>query len=81
MYLIFSLVDPTKDKCFGDSFSRFLLNEFLGYDDILMSSIKQLAEQEDYKGSNSADLRYQCLLQLNFNVKHMYFYLFPFQQV
>lgn len=43
-------LDPTKDKCFGDSFSRFLLNEFLGYDDILMSSIKQLAEQEDYKG-------------------------------
>ena len=41
-----------KDKCFGDSFSRFLLNEFLGYDDILMSSIKQLAEQEDYKGKH-----------------------------
>ena len=44
-------VDPTKDECFGDTFSRFLLDEFLGYDDILMSSIKQLAEQEDNKGT------------------------------
>lgn len=43
-------LDPTKDVCFGDGFSRFLLEEFLGYDDILMSSIKQLAEQEDNKG-------------------------------
>ncbi|XP_060551258.1 membralin-like isoform X2 [Ruditapes philippinarum] len=43
-------LDPEKDACFGDTFSRFLLDEFLGYDDILMSSIKQLAEQEDNKG-------------------------------
>ncbi|CAE1231174.1 Membralin [Acanthosepion pharaonis] len=43
-------LDPLKDKCFGDSFTRFLLEEFLGYDDILMASIKQLAEQEDHKG-------------------------------
>lgn len=43
-------LDPQKDECFGDYFSRFLLDEFLGYDDILMSSIKQLAEQEDNKG-------------------------------
>ncbi|XP_019620505.1 PREDICTED: membralin-like isoform X2 [Branchiostoma belcheri] len=43
-------LDPTKDECFGDSFSRFLLEEFLGYDDILMSSIKGLAEHEDNKG-------------------------------
>ena len=44
-------VDPATSECFGDSFSRFLLDEFLGYDDILMSSIKQLAEAEDNKGS------------------------------
>ncbi|KAK6188167.1 hypothetical protein SNE40_004410 [Patella caerulea] len=43
-------LDPSKDECFGDGFSRFLLEEFLGYDDILMSSIKQLAEQEENKG-------------------------------
>lgn len=43
-------LDPLKDECFGDGLSRFLLDEFLGYDDILMSSIKQLAEQEENKG-------------------------------
>ncbi|XP_065080709.1 membralin [Ochlerotatus camptorhynchus] len=43
-------LDPDKDRCFGDSFSRFILKEFLGYDDILMASVKVLAEQEDNKG-------------------------------
>ncbi|XP_013162975.1 PREDICTED: membralin [Papilio xuthus] len=43
-------LDPQKDVCFGDSFSRFVLDEFLGYDDLLMASIKTLAEQEDNKG-------------------------------
>lgn len=42
--------DPVKDQCFGDGFSRFLLDEFLGYDDILMSSVKALAENEENKG-------------------------------
>lgn len=43
-------LDPLKDACFGDNFSRFVLEEFLGYDDLLMASIKTLAEQEDNKG-------------------------------
>ncbi|XP_044737296.1 membralin [Chrysoperla carnea] len=43
-------LDPNKDPCFGDSFGRFVLDEFLGYDDLLMASIKTLAEQEDNKG-------------------------------
>lgn len=43
-------VDPMKDQCFGDGFSRFLLDECLGYDDILMSSVKALAENEENKG-------------------------------
>jgi hypothetical protein len=43
-------LDPNKDSCFGDTFSRFILDEFLGYDDLLMASIKTLAEQEDNKG-------------------------------
>ncbi|XP_063225272.1 membralin [Bacillus rossius redtenbacheri] len=43
-------LDPSRDECFGDSFSRFVLEEFLGYDDLLMASIKMLAEQEDNKG-------------------------------
>lgn len=47
---VVTFADPEKETCFGDSISRFLLAEFLGYDDILMSSIKQLAEKEDNKG-------------------------------
>lgn len=43
-------LDPEKDQCFGDSFSRMILNEFLGYDDLLMASIKTLAEEENNKG-------------------------------
>lgn len=43
-------LDPLKDACFGDGLSRFLLDEFLGYDHILMSSIKELAEREENKG-------------------------------
>ncbi|XP_044745946.1 membralin [Coccinella septempunctata] len=43
-------LDPNKDQCFGDSFSKMILNEFLGYDDVLMASIKALAEQENNKG-------------------------------
>ncbi|XP_048832030.1 membralin isoform X2 [Brienomyrus brachyistius] len=43
-------LDPMKAQCFGDGFSRFLLDEFLGYDDILMSSVKALAENEENKG-------------------------------
>ncbi|XP_029943107.1 membralin [Salarias fasciatus] len=44
-------LDPARDACFGDGFSRFLLDEFLGYDDILMSSVKALAENEENKGN------------------------------
>lgn len=43
-------LDPGKDACFGDAFSRLLLDEFLGYDDLLLASIKTLAEHEDNKG-------------------------------
>ncbi|KAJ7381540.1 hypothetical protein OS493_040577, partial [Desmophyllum pertusum] len=35
-------LDPALEQCFGDSLSRFLLDEFLGYDDVLMSSVKRL---------------------------------------
>ncbi|XP_025830234.1 membralin [Agrilus planipennis] len=44
------ILDPNKDECFGDTFSRLILEEFLGYDDLLMASIKTLAEKEDNKG-------------------------------
>ena len=42
--------NPIEHKCFGDSLSRMILQHFLGYDDVLMSSIKSLAEHEDNKG-------------------------------
>lgn len=51
--LLCVLPDPMKDECFGDRFSRFLLDEFLGYDDILMSSVKALAENEENKGQRN----------------------------
>ena len=44
------VLDPNKETCFGDAFSQFMLSGFLGYDDVLMSSIKSLAENEDNKG-------------------------------
>lgn len=44
------VLDPSKDSCFGDAFSQFILENFIGYDDVLMSSVKSLAEKEDNKG-------------------------------
>merc|ERR1719187_2691959 len=44
------ILDPNTNVCFGNSVSKFILENFLGYDDVLMSSIKSLAEKEDNKG-------------------------------
>ncbi|KAB7495436.1 Membralin [Armadillidium nasatum] len=44
------VLDPMKDECFGDALSRFILDEFLGYDDVLMGSVKSLADDEENKG-------------------------------
>lgn len=44
------ILDPDVEECFGDWFSRFIMDEFLGYDDVLMSSIKVLAEKDSNKG-------------------------------
>ena len=41
---------PDKDVCFGDTFARFMLRNFLGYDDVLIGSIKRLAEFENNRG-------------------------------
>ncbi|XP_057300168.1 membralin-like [Hydractinia symbiolongicarpus] len=43
-------LDPTKEACLGDKFSRFLLKYFLGYDDVLMNSIKKVADAENNTG-------------------------------
>ena len=64
--IFFHCTDPTKDECFGDSLSRFFLEEFLGYDDILMSSVKSLAEQEDNKGEELSQYlvaKFKCVTE------------------
>lgn len=43
-------LNPKTHPCFGDTFTRIILAEFLGYDDLLMSSAKALAETEENKG-------------------------------
>ncbi|RWS29661.1 membralin-like protein [Leptotrombidium deliense] len=43
-------LNPSKDECFGDWYARFLLRKFLGYDDILMGSLKTFAEKQNNKG-------------------------------
>ena len=44
--------DVTNNTCFGSGLSRFILDQFIGYQEILMSSVKQLAEKETHKGKN-----------------------------
>lgn len=43
-------LNPDNNTCFGDSFGRFLLDEFLGYNDFIMGAVKALAEAEDSQG-------------------------------
>ncbi|XP_034104861.1 membralin isoform X1 [Drosophila albomicans] len=43
-------LDPNTNKCFGDKLSRYLLKRLLGYDDLLMASVRTIAEKEDNKG-------------------------------
>lgn len=43
-------LDPNKDSCFGDQLSRFILKYFLGYNDILLNSLKGLAENQSSRG-------------------------------
>lgn len=48
--VLYVYLNPDTDKCFGDNLSRFILEKFLGYDDMLMASVKPLAEKVDNKG-------------------------------
>ena len=49
--LIICFEDPMKDECFGNSLSRFMLDEFLGYEDVVMLSLMKLAEQQNHFGN------------------------------
>ncbi|CAH8623542.1 unnamed protein product [Heterobilharzia americana] len=44
------VLDPETNPCFGNILSRFLMEEFLGYDDILIGSIKYLCATEGLTG-------------------------------
>uniref|UniRef100_A0A0M3IGE9 Conserved plasma membrane protein n=1 Tax=Ascaris lumbricoides TaxID=6252 RepID=A0A0M3IGE9_ASCLU len=43
-------LDPEKDLCFGDWLSRGMMKYLIGYEDVLMASVKALAENETDKG-------------------------------
>ncbi|CAH8868467.1 unnamed protein product [Trichobilharzia szidati] len=44
------VLDPQSNPCFGGVVSRFLMDEFLGYEDLLIGSIKYLSATEGLKG-------------------------------
>ncbi|EDW61857.2 uncharacterized protein Dvir_GJ22283 [Drosophila virilis] len=43
-------LDPNTNACFGDRLTRYLLKRLLGYDDLLMASVRTVAEREENKG-------------------------------
>jgi len=48
---VYLLSDPAHDECFGGVLSQFLLDELLGYDDVILYSLKQLADNLPSKGA------------------------------
>lgn len=42
--------DPERDQCFGTGFKHWMLETFFGYDDLVMGSIKNLAEKTNKDG-------------------------------
>ncbi|CAH8566575.1 unnamed protein product [Schistosoma turkestanicum] len=44
------VLDPETNPCFGSKLSRFLMEEFLGYEDLLIGSVKYLSASEGLKG-------------------------------
>ncbi|ALC41300.1 CG8405 [Drosophila busckii] len=43
-------LDPNTNPCFGDKLTRYLLKHLIGYDDLLMASVRIIAEKEENKG-------------------------------
>jgi len=43
-------LDPTQNECFGNSLNRYFLENYIGYDELLYSSIKAVAKFEENKG-------------------------------
>ncbi|GBN63373.1 Membralin, partial [Araneus ventricosus] len=48
--VVFVILDPEENTCFGGYFNRFLLDNFLGYDNVLLASIKNMVEAKNTKG-------------------------------
>ncbi|KAL3315786.1 hypothetical protein Ciccas_005580 [Cichlidogyrus casuarinus] len=44
------VLDPYKHQCFGNQFTHFLLDDFLGYNDLLIASFKRLSGNEPAEG-------------------------------
>lgn len=44
------VLDPDTNACFGDSVAAFMLSNIVGYDDLLLAAVKQLAEADGVKG-------------------------------
>lgn len=44
------VLDPDEHSCFGDTGTGFLIEEVIGYDDLLLAALKQLAESDGGKG-------------------------------
>jgi hypothetical protein len=57
--------------------SRFLLENLLGYEDVLMSSVKSLAEKENNKVQNSLQTSQQNS-RTETVALHLIWYTFPF---
>jgi Tumour-associated protein len=45
-----NFLDPEKESCFGNALGKSLLSQFLGYDDVLLYSLKHLAGDRAHKG-------------------------------
>lgn len=43
-------LDPTQNKCFGNSLSRYFLENFIGYDELLYASFKAVAQFVENRG-------------------------------
>ena len=44
------ILDPQKDPCFGGPLSSFILEHIVGYDDLLLTAVKHVAENDGSKG-------------------------------
>jgi len=62
-----SVSDPLRDECFGGVLNQFLLEELLGYEDIILYSLKQLADDQPNKGTylySSSQSQAECQTEL-----------------